>query len=83
MIKLQFKLPQTLISRGFTRRTALHLSIDLQGFDRVKEHYLSTVISCSSMPSTYTESPVASDTYTYFKEGWALPVRKFNRFNYN
>ena len=24
MIKLQFKLPQTLISRGFTRRTVLH-----------------------------------------------------------
>ena len=46
-------------------------SIDLQGFDRVKEHYLCTVTSCSSMPSTYTESPVASDTYhSYFKEGW-------------
>ena len=24
MIKLQFKLPQTLISQGFTRRTVLH-----------------------------------------------------------
>ena len=24
VIKLQFKLPQTLISRGFTRRTVLH-----------------------------------------------------------
>ena len=28
MIKLQFKLPQTLISRGFTRKTVLHLIFD-------------------------------------------------------
>ena len=41
MIKLQFKLPQTLISQGFTRRTVLHApafqqkgSIDLWTFIR-------------------------------------------------
>ena len=40
MIKLQFKLPQTLISRGFTRRTVLHApALQQKGINRMMDIY--------------------------------------------
>ena len=40
MIKLQFKLPQTLISRGFTRRTVLHApALQQKGINRLMDIY--------------------------------------------
>ena len=40
MIKLQFKLPQTLISRGFTRRTVLHApAFQQKGINRLMDIY--------------------------------------------
>ena len=40
MIKLQFKLPQTLISRGFTRRTVLHApAFQQKGINRLIDIY--------------------------------------------
>ena len=40
MIKLQFKLPQTLISRCFTRRTVLHATAFQQkGINRLMDIY--------------------------------------------
>ena len=40
MIKLQFKLPQTLISRGFTQRTVLHATAFQQkGINRLMDIY--------------------------------------------
>ena len=40
MIKLQCKLPQTLISRGFTRRTVLHVAAFQQkGINRLMDIY--------------------------------------------
>ena len=41
MIKLQFNLPQTLISRGFTRRTVLHAPAFI--FGKVFEKYCITI----------------------------------------
>ena len=40
MIKLQFKLPQTLISQGFTRRTVLHApAFQQKGINRLMDIY--------------------------------------------
>ena len=40
MIKLQFKLPQTLRSRGFTRRTVLHApAFQQKGINRLMDIY--------------------------------------------
>ena len=40
MMKLQFKLPQTLISQGFTRRTVLHaLAFQEKGTNRLMDIY--------------------------------------------
>ena len=40
MIKLQFKLPQTLISRGFTRRTVFHApAFQQKGINRLMDIY--------------------------------------------
>ena len=41
MIKLQFKLPQTLISRGFTRRTVFHAPAFQKKRDQSIEGHLS------------------------------------------
>ena len=40
MIKLQFKLPQALISRGFTRRTVFHApAFRKKGINRLMDIY--------------------------------------------
>ena len=40
MIKLQFKLPQTLISRGFTRRTVFHApAFQQKGINRLMDYF--------------------------------------------
>ena len=40
MIKLQFKLPQALISRGFTRRTVFHApAFQQKGINRLMDIY--------------------------------------------
>ena len=40
MIKLQFKLPQPLISRGFTRRTVFHApAFQQKGINRLMDIY--------------------------------------------
>ena len=40
MVKLQFKLPQTLISWGFTRRTVLHApAFQQKGLNRLMDNY--------------------------------------------
>ena len=42
MIKLQFKLPQTLTSRGFTRRTVFHApAFQQEGINRLMDIHLS------------------------------------------
>ena len=47
MIKLQFKLPQALISRGFTRRTVFHApAFQQKGINRLMDILLSTSEDC-------------------------------------
>ena len=38
MIKLQFKLPQALISRGFTRRTVFHAPADKTDWEKTNKN---------------------------------------------
>ena len=45
MIKLQFKLPQALISRGFTRRTVFHApAFQQKGINRLMDIYFIVVL---------------------------------------
>ena len=51
MIKLQFKLPQTLISRGFTRRTVLHAP----GFQQKGINRLMDIENIKKLKSVHSE----------------------------
>ena len=62
MIKLQFKLPQALISRGFTRRTVFHApAFQQKGINRLMDIYLNSI----EVPS-YEE---VAKTINYMRSG--------------
>ena len=67
MIKLQFKLPQALISRGFTRRTVFHApAFQQKGINRLMDIYQINCTTCIQTISVvfYTEEEA---TFNDFK----------------
>ena len=58
MIKLQFKLPQTSISRGFTRRTVFHApAFQQKGINRLMDIYiLISLLGVNDLPTEQTSA---------------------------